>query len=74
LNEKMGIAITIPDPLKRQIGPRRMGYQRSSYGNRRGRSSGSSHRTARDQYDRRNKSGDRRRDGGKKYYGLRSRW
>ena len=75
LNEQMGIEINIPDPLKRQIGPRRMGYQRSSYGQRRGRSSGSSHRSARDQYDRRNKSGDRRREGGgKSYYGLRSRW
>jgi len=74
LNEKMGIEIRIPDPLKRQVGPRRMGYQRSSYGNRRGRSSGSSHRTARDQYDKRNKSGGRRRDGGKNYYGLKSRW
>ncbi|MGQ0791545.1 MAG: DEAD/DEAH box helicase [Nitrosopumilaceae archaeon] len=75
LNEQMGIEINIPDPLKRQIGPRRMGYQRSSYGQRRGRSSGSSHRSARDQYDRRNKPGDRRREGGgKSYYGLRSRW
>jgi len=75
LNEQMGIEINIPDPLKRQIGPRRMGYQRSSYGQRRGRSSGSSHRSARDQYDRRNNPGDRRRDGGgKSYYGLRSRW
>jgi ATP-dependent RNA helicase DeaD len=76
LNEQMGIEINIPDPLKRQVGPRRMGYQRSSYGQRRGRSSGSSHRSARDQYDRRNnKPGDRRRDGGgKSYYGLRSRW
>ncbi len=74
LNEQMGIEIHIPDPLKRQVGPRRMGYQRSSYGQRRGRSSGSSHRTARDQYDKRNKSGDRRDGGGKSYYGLRSRW
>ena len=76
LNEQMGIEINIPDPLKRQVGPRRMGgYQRSSYGQRRGRSSGSSHRSARDQYDRRNKPGDRRREsGGKSYYGLRSRW
>jgi ATP-dependent RNA helicase DeaD len=74
LNEKMGIEISIPDPLKRQIAPRRMGYQRSSYGNRRGRSSGSSHRSARDQYDKRNRSSDRRRDGGKKYHGLKSRW
>ena len=73
LNEKMGIEINIPDPLKRQVPARRAGYQRSSYGNRRGRSSGSGHRSARDQYDRR-KSGGRRRDGGKNYYGLRSRW
>jgi ATP-dependent RNA helicase DeaD len=74
LNEKMGIEIRIPDPLKRQVGPRRTGYQRSSYGNRHGRSSRSGHRSARDQYDKRNKSGDRRSDGGKKYYGLKSRW
>ncbi|HXV66060.1 MAG TPA: DEAD/DEAH box helicase [Nitrosopumilaceae archaeon] len=74
LNEQMGIAINIPDPLKREVGPRRMGYQRSSYGNRRGRSSGSGHRSARDQYDRRNKSNDRRNGGGRSYYGLRSRW
>jgi ATP-dependent RNA helicase DeaD len=72
LNEQMGIEINIPDPLKRQMGPRRTGgYQRSSYGQRRGRSSGSSHRSARDQYDRRNKPSD---GGGKSYYGLRSRW
>ncbi len=64
LNEKMGIEINIPDPLKRQVGPRRAGYQRSSYGNRRGRSSGSGNRTERYQYDRRNKSGDRRSSGG----------
>lgn len=74
LNEKMGIEINIPDPLKREVGPRRMGYQRSSYGHRRGRSSGSGHRSARDQYDRRNKSNDRRNGSGRSYYGLRSRW
>ncbi len=74
LNEKMGIEIRIPDPLKRQVGPRRTGYQRSSYGNRHGHSSRSGHRSARDQYDKRNRSGDRRSDGGKKYYGLKSRW
>ncbi len=72
LNKQMGIEINIPDPLKRQVGPRRMGYQRSSYGQRRGRSSGSGHRSARDQYDRRNKPNDK--GGGKSYYGLRSRW
>ena len=70
LNEEMGIKISIPDPLKREVGPRRSGYQRSSYGNR-GRHSGSRHRAARDQYDRRNrKSGSR----DNRYYGLKSRW
>ena len=74
LNEEMGIKINIPDPLKRQIGPRRMGYQRSSYGKRGRHSSGSRHGSARDQYDRRNKKSDRRGDSGKRYYGLKSRW
>jgi len=73
LNEEMGIKINIPDPLKRQTGQRRMGYQRSSYGNR-GRHSGSRHGSARDQYDRRNKKSGSRGEGGKKYYGLKSRW
>ena len=74
LNEEMGIEINIPDPLKREIRPRRMGYQRSSYGNRGRHSSGSRHGSARDQYDRRNKKSGRRGDSGKKYYGLKSRW
>ena len=71
LNEEMGIKINIPDPLKREVGPRRIGYQRSSYGNR-GRHSGSRHGTARDQYDRRNRKSGRSRDN--RYYGLKSRW
>jgi len=74
LNEEMGIKINIPDPLKREMGSRRMGYQRSSYGKRGRHSSGSRHGSARDQYDRRNKKSDRRGDGGKRYYGLKSRW
>jgi len=74
LNEEMGIKINIPDPLKRQMGPRRMGYQRSSYGKRGRHSSGSRHGSARDQYDRRNKKSDRRGDSGKRFYGLKSRW
>ena len=75
LNEQMGIEINIPDPLKRETGPRRMGFQRSQYGQKRGGSSRQFHRSARDQYDRRrSKPNDGRRDGGKHYYGLRSRW
>ena len=73
LNEEMGIKINIPDPLKRDTGQRRMGYQRSSYG-KRGRHSGSSHGSARDQYDRRNKKSGSRGEGGKRFYGLKSRW
>jgi ATP-dependent RNA helicase DeaD len=74
LNEEMGIKISIPDPLKREIRPR-SGYQRSSYGNR-GRHGSGSRRggSARDQYDRRNKKSDRGGEGGKRYYGLKSRW
>jgi len=74
LNEEMGIKINIPDPLKRDTGRRRMGYQRSSYGNRGRHASGSRHGSARDQYDRRNKKSNRREDAGKKFYGLKSRW
>jgi len=73
LNEEMGIKINIPDPLKRETGQRRMGYQRSSYG-KRGHHSGSRHGSARDQYDRRNKKSGSRGEGGKRYYGLKSRW
>ena len=72
LNEEMGIKINIPDPLKRET--RRTGYQRSSYGNRGRHAYGSKHRSARDQYDRRNKKSGSRGEGGKRYYGLKSRW
>jgi len=72
LNEEMGIKINIPDPLKRET--RRMGYQRSSYGNRGRHASGSRHGSARDQYDRRNKKSGSRGEGGKRFYGLKSRW
>ena len=74
LNEEMGIKISIPDPLKREVGQRRMGYQRSSYGSRGRHSSGSRHGSARDQYDRRNRKSGKNKDGGKRYYGLKSRW
>ena len=73
LNEEMGIKINIPDPLKRETGQRRMGYQRSSYGSK-GRHFGSRHGSARDQYDRRNKKSGSRGEGGKRFYGLKSRW
>ena len=72
LNEEMGIKISIPDPLKREVGRRRP-FQRSSYGGRGRHASGSRHGAARDQYDKRNKRSDRG-DSGKKYYGLKSRW
>jgi len=53
LNEKLNIAVNIPDPLKRVTIPRRTGYGerrfgRSNYNSRRG-------GNARDQYDRRRK-------------------
>lgn len=82
LNKEMGIEISIPDPLKRQVPSRRFGgsqsrtgYSRSSRPGGYGRSGGyggSSRGDARD--DRsggRKKYGDR---GGKNSYGGRSRW
>jgi ATP-dependent RNA helicase DeaD len=82
LNKEMGIEISIPDPLKRQVPSRRYGGSQSRTGYSRntrpggyGRSGGyggSSRGDARD--DRsggRKKYGDR---GGKNSYGGRSRW
>jgi len=64
LNKELGIAVNIPDPLKREVTARR-GYGRSGGGY--GRSGGG--------YGRGNdRRGDRRSSGDKKYYGLRSRW
>ena len=73
LNKEMGIEIRIPDPLKRQTGPRRFGTFQKASARRGSRSSYGGN--ARD---------DRQRDGGKKrsgdghsgnrFYGLRSRW
>ena len=75
LNEKMGIQISIPDPLKRQVPSRRYGGQSRSNYSRGGRSGG---------YGRSNRGGDTRDDrggrkryndrGGKNSYGGRSRW
>jgi len=75
LNQKMGIQISIPDPLKRQMPSRRYGGQSRSNYSRGGRSGG---------YGRSNRGGDSRDDrggrkryndrGGKNSYGGRSRW
>jgi len=74
LNKEMGIEISIPDPLKRQVSSRRYGggsrsrsgYSRGGYGG------GSSSRgDARDDRSGRKKYGDR---GNKNSYGGRSRW
>ena len=73
LNKEMGIEISIPDPLKRETGPRRFGtFQKAS--TRRG--SGPRRGDTRDERQRfgRKKRGGDRRYGDKKYYGLRSRW
>jgi len=75
LNQKMGIQISIPDPLKRQMPSRRYGGQSRSNYSRGGRSGGyrGSNRggDARDDRGGRRKSSDR---GGKNSYGGRSRW
>jgi len=73
LNEELGIEIKIPDPLKREVSGRRMGYNR--YNNRRkfGRSYRGKPQAARDQYARKKRS-DNRQKKGQDYYGLRSRW
>ena len=76
LNQEMGIEISIPDPLKRQMPSRRYGGQSRSNYSRGGRSGG---------YGRSNRGGDSRdnRGGGRKRYndkgnrnsyGGRSRW
>ena len=71
LNEEMGIEISIPDPLKRQVPSRRYGGQsRSNYS--RGGFGGGRRRDARDDRgDRRRRSSNR---GSRNSYGGRSRW
>ncbi|MEE8180329.1 MAG: ATP-dependent helicase, partial [Nitrosopumilaceae archaeon] len=73
LNEKMGIKISIPDPLKRQIPSRRYGGQSRSNYSRGGRSKqyGRSDRDSRDDRGGRKRYNDK---GGKNSYGGRSRW
>ena len=76
LNEKMGIQISIPDPLKRQIPSRRYGGQSRSNYSRGGRSGGfrKSYRSGDSRDDR---GGGRKRfndRGGRNSYGGRSKW
>ncbi len=75
LNQKMGIEISIPDPLKRQMPSRRYGGQSRSQYSRGGRSPkyGRSDRgrDSRDDRGGRKRFNDR---GGKNSYGGRSRW
>ncbi len=73
LNEELGIEIKIPDPLKRQVGGRRMGYNRNYDRRKFGRTYRGKPKAARDQYARGKKSDDRQKKG-TNYYGLRSRW
>ena len=74
LNQQLGIEINIPDPLKRNMGPRRMGYRpRAHFDRRKGHSYRGRSQSARDQYGRSKKSDDGK-SGSKNYYGLRSRW
>jgi len=62
LNEKMGIKVSIPDPLKREIGPRRFGqYRKTGY-------------SGRSRHDNRGPDRRQRYSDKKSYYGLRSRW
>ena len=76
LNQKMGIQISIPDPLKRQMPSRRYGGQSRSNYSRGGRSGGYG-RSHRDGDSRDDRGGGRKRysdRGGKNSYGGRSRW
>jgi ATP-dependent RNA helicase DeaD len=76
LNQKMGIQISIPDPLKRQMPSRRYGGQSRSNYSRGGRSGGYGRsRSSGDSRD--DRSGGRKRysdKGGKNSYGGRSKW
>ncbi|QDI89423.1 DEAD/DEAH box helicase [Candidatus Nitrosopumilus sp. SW] len=75
LNEEMGIEISIPDPLKRQMPSRRYGGQSRSNYSRGGRSGGYGRSGGRDSRD--DRGGRRRyndRGGNRNSYGGRSRW
>ena len=75
LNQEMGIEISIPDPLKRQIPSRRYGGQSRSNYSRGGRSRGYG-RSDRGRDSRDDRGGKKRFNdrGGKNSYGGRSRW
>jgi len=76
LNEEMGIQISIPDPLKRQMPSRRYGGQSRGNYSRGGRSGGYGRSGGRDSRDDRG-GGRRRRDdrgSSRNSYGGRSRW
>lgn len=75
LNKEMGIEISIPDPLKRQVPSRRYGGQSGGY-SRGSRSGGYSRDSRRDPRDDRHRGGRRRYSdgGGRNSYGGRSRW
>ena len=69
LNKQLGIAVKIPDPLKREVGHRIGGYRGGRrYGNRERRSGGERRYGGRQNY------GERRHNSNRNYYGLRSRW
>jgi len=79
LNQKLGIQISIPDPLKRQMPSRRYGGQSRSNYSRGGRSGGGRSGGYGRSYrggDSRDDRGGRKKDdsGGKNSYGGRSRW
>ena len=72
LNKELGIAVNIPDPLKREVSHRRS-FGRSGGGY--GRLGGGYGRSGGGGYGRRDdRRDDRRRSGDRNYYGLRSRW
>ena len=62
LNEKMGIKVSIPDPLKREVRSRSFGQHRKTGYSGRGR------------HDNRGRDRHQRYSDKKSYYGLRSRW
>ena len=76
LNQEMGIEISIPDPLKRQMPSRRYGGQSRGGFSRGGGRSGGYGRTDRNRNPRDDRGGRRRFDdkGNRNSYGGRSRW
>ena len=73
LNKEMGIEVNIPDPLKRQIPERRYGMSQKMRQRRHARQRPDSRDERARGGRRKRRTGDRRQDG-RNYYGLRSRW